>query len=104
MKQSFNGNLILKPYRKTRQLEEHRGATGFAMTKQKVGIEGLELLVDASVDSRYFYKGTVFHFKEETLYNQPWAKQIFENEEFPEGFIIGNMKDVVFVEEKSENS
>jgi hypothetical protein len=102
MKQSFNGNLILEPYKKTRQLEEHQAVTGFSMTKQKVGVEGLVLLVDASVDSKYFSKGTVFYFKEEDLYTKPWARKILESEEFPDGFVVGEMKDVIFVEDNND--
>lgn len=102
MKHSFNGNLILEPCKKTRQLEEHQAVTGFSMTKQKVGIEGLVLLVDATTDLGYFSKGTVFYFKEEDLYTKPWARQVLENEEFPNGFIVAKTKDVIFVEDNND--
>ena len=104
-KSSFNGNLILKPHKKIRQLEEHQAVTGFAITKQKVGVEGLELLVDAAIEIgnniKWINKGTKIYFKEETLYTKPWAKQILESEEFPDGFIVGEMKDVIFVEDNN---
>ena len=104
-KTSINNNLVLKPYTKTRELETTQAATGFAMTKNKVGMESLELLVDAIVNlgydsQRHLAAGSKIFFKEETLYVQPWARKVFESEQFPEGFIIADLKDVVFIEEE----
>jgi hypothetical protein len=86
MKTALNGNLILKPYTKTRELETTQAATGFAMTKQKVGIESLELLFDSLVqignNTKWIGKGTKVYFKEETLYSQAWARKVFESEAF----------------------
>lgn len=103
MKMSLNGNLILTPYRKTKELEATQVATGFAITKNKVGIESLELLVDTQVflgdNSKELPKGTKVYFKESTLHVQQWPREIFEDESFPEGFVIGHINDVLFVEE-----
>lgn len=103
MKTSINGNLILKPYNKTRELRATEVASGFVMTANKIGVESLELLVDAIVilsNNRFvtLAKGSKIYFKEETLHTQKWPRQIFESEEFPEGFVVGNTSDVLFFE------
>lgn len=101
---SLNGNLILTPYTKAKKLETTQAATGFAMAKQKVGVECLELLVDTVIDlsdnkKRMISKGSKIYFKEETLHIQKWPRTIMESDLFPEGFVVGHMKDVLFVEE-----
>lgn len=103
MKQSINGNLILTPYKKTRELKTSQETTGFAMVANKIGIESLELLVDTVVkignnSDVQLKKGSKIFFKEETLYTQPWSKQVFESETFPEGFIVADINHVLFVE------
>lgn len=102
MKTSLNNNLILKPYKKTKELQSVDAVTGFTMTKQKVGIECLELLVDANVkiddNKLYLHKGSKVYFKEETLHTQKWPRQIYECDQFEEGFVIGNAKDILFVD------
>lgn len=103
MKMAINGTLILTPYKKTRELKQTEVATGFIATANKIGIEYLELLVDTLLTVGYdnieVPKGAKIYFKEETLYTQKWSKQIYESEEFPEGFVIGNINDVLFIEE-----
>lgn len=100
MKTSINGNLILTPYNKTKELRATEVASGFVMTANKIGLEFLELLVDAMIvlgDNRIVLpKGTKIYFKEETLHTQKWPRQIFESEEFPSGFVIGSVADVLF--------
>ncbi len=100
MKTSINGNLILKPYNKTKELRATEVASGFVMTANKIGVESLELLVDATFnlgDNRITLpKGCKIYFKEETLHTQKWPRQIFESEEFPEGFVVGSISDVLF--------
>jgi hypothetical protein len=100
MKTSVNGNLILKPYNKTKELRATEVASGFVMTANKIGLESLELLVDAALNignnSVTLPKGTKIYFKEETLHTQKWPRQIFESQEFPEGFVVGNIADVLF--------
>jgi len=101
---SLNGNLILKPYLKSRELRATEVATGFTMTANKIGIEALELLVDTTIvvgqNPLYLEKGTKIFFKEETLHNQKWPRTIFESEIFPEGFVIGSVSDVLFIDQK----
>jgi hypothetical protein len=102
---SLNGNLILTPYRKTKTLEATQAATGFAMAAQKISIEPLELLVDTVVDlgnnkTRVIEKGSKIFFKEETLHIHKWPRAIMESDMFPDGFVVGHMKDVLFIEEK----
>lgn len=102
MKTSINGNLILKPYNKTKELRATEVASGFVMTANKIGVESLELLVDAMLilgDNKITLpKGCKIYFKEETLHTQKWPRQILESEEFPEGFVVGSVADVLFFE------
>jgi len=103
MKTSINGNLILRPYKGKRELESTEIATGFAVTKNKIGIKPLELLVDAIVEMGHnkverLKAGSKIYFKEETLYTQKWPRAVFESELFPEGFVVGSLRDVVFIE------
>lgn len=105
MKTALNGNLILTPYNKVKKLETSQTTTGFAMTKQKVGIDSLELLVDTHLmlsnnETKLLKKGSKVFFKEETLYTQKWPRAVMESEMFPEGFVVGHAKDVLFIEEK----
>lgn len=106
MKTALNNNLILKPYNKTRGLETKQVATGFSITAQKTGIESLELLVDTVLNIGYnqkrLLKGSKLFFKEAILYTQPWTKEVFTNDDFSDGFIIGNIADVLYIEEKDE--
>lgn len=103
---SVNGNLILKPYLKSKELRTTEVATGFTMTANKIGIESLELLVDASVNIGNnvvnLKKGSKIFFKEETLHNQKWPRAIFESDMFSEGFVVGSMSDVLFFEQKED--
>lgn len=106
-KYALNGNLILKPYNKTRELKTTQAATGFAMVSNKVGVEPLELLVDTIIPmghnvERLVQKGSKIYFKEETLFTQKWSKAVFESDEFEDGFIVGHIKDVLFIEEIDE--
>lgn len=100
MKTSINGNLILKPYNKTKELRSTEVASGFVMTANKIGLESLELLVDATFNIGNnivnLPKGSKVYFKEETLHTQKWPRQIFESEEFPGGFVVGSIADVLF--------
>lgn len=101
---SLNGNLILTPYRKAKTLEATQAATGFAMAAQKIGIEPLELLVDTVIDlsdneKKVIPKGSKIYFKEETLHVQKWPRAIMESDKFSDGFVVGHMKDVLFIEE-----
>lgn len=103
MKFSLNGNLILTPYKKTKELKTTQVATGFAVTANKIGIDYLELLVDATINLNNNQvmncrKGTKIYFKEETLHSQQWPRKVFESEKFPEGFVIGSANDILFVE------
>jgi len=99
---SVNGNLILKPYLKTKELRSTEVATGFTMTANKIGIESLELLVDTTItlgqNTTILRKGSKIYFKEETLHTQKWPRNIFESEKFPNGFVVGAMSDVLFFE------
>jgi hypothetical protein len=106
MKTSINGNLILRPYNKTKELRTTEVASGFVMTANKIGIESLELLVDTVVNlsnnkTITLPKGCKFYFKEETLHTQKWPRQVFESEEFSGGFVIGSIADVLFYEDGS---
>ncbi len=103
MKTSINGNLILRPYNKTKELRATEVASGFVMTANKIGVESLELLVDAIIilsNNKHvtLEKGSKIYFKEETLHTQHWSRKVFESEQFPEGFVVGNISDVLFFE------
>jgi hypothetical protein len=104
-KYALNGNLILTPFRKSRELKATEGATGFSMVSNKIGVEPLELLVDTVIDlsdndSRTLKKGSKIYFKEEVLHTQKWSRAIFESDIFPDGFIVGQIKDVLFIDEE----
>lgn len=103
MRTSINNNLILKPYLKTKELRPTEVASGFVMTANKIGVEALELLVDAVIvlgNNKHITleKGSKIYFKEETLHTQHWPRKVFESEQFPEGFVVGNVSDVLFFE------
>lgn len=103
-KYSLNGNLILTPYRKAKELTTKQAATGFAIAAQKIGVEPLELLVDTVVNlgdntQRTIKKGSKIYFKEAVLHVQKWPREIMESDFFPGGFVIGSINDAVFVEE-----
>jgi hypothetical protein len=97
---SINGNLILKPYLKTKELRTTEVASGFVMTANKIGIEPLELLVDTTINLGQniitLRKGSKIYFKEETLHTQKWSRNIFESEQFPNGFVVGSVSDILF--------
>lgn len=104
---SLNGNLVLTPFKKVKELKATQAATGFAMAAQKIGVESLELLLDTVIDlgnnkTRVIQKGSKFYFKEETLHIHKWPRAIMESEMFPNGFVVGHMKDVLFIEENNE--
>jgi hypothetical protein len=106
-KYAFNGNLILEPYRKTKELKTTQAATGFSMVSNKVGAEPLELLVDTIVPmgnnmDRLIPKGSKISFKEHTLFTQKWPREISEADEFEGGFVVGHIKDALFIEEADE--
>jgi|VirMetMinimDraft_7_1064189.scaffolds.fasta_scaffold20257_2 hypothetical protein len=106
-KYALNGNLILTPFRKSRELKTTEGATGFAMVSNKIGVEPLELLVDTVINlsdngTKTIKKGSKIYFKEETLHTQKWSRAIFESDIFPDGFIVGQLQHVLFVEEQEE--
>ena len=106
-KYAFNGNLILEPYRKTKELKTTQAATGFSMVSNKVGVEALELLVDTIVPmghnmDRLIPKGSKVYFKEDTLFTQKWPRAIFESDSFEDGFVVGHIKDVLFIEEAND--
>ena len=103
-KYALNGNLILAPFRKSRELKTTEGATGFAMISNKIGVEPLELLLDTIIDlsdnnSRTLKKGSKIYFKEDTLHTQKWPRAIFESDTFSDGFVVGHLKDVLFIDE-----
>ena len=100
---SMNGNLILKPYKNVKELQAKETVTGFAGVANKTGIESLELLVDAELNmghnTKVIKKGSRIFFKREVLDVIPWSKVIYQNEKFPEGFIVGMANEIIFVEE-----
>lgn len=107
LKTSYNNTLILKPYLKTKELETTQISTGFVGVKNKVSLEGLELLVDARAyigDCMIYVRaGSTLYFKQSTLHVQKWPREIYESEEFPEGFVLGRFDDVVYVDQPKED-
>jgi hypothetical protein len=104
-KTSINGHLILTPYTKTKELRTTEAARGFAVTENKVAVDYLELLVDALVNLGQnsqvnLPKGTKIYFKEEVLHTQKWPREVYQkgSEDFPEGFVLGYVPDIVFYE------
>lgn len=104
MKLSLNGNLILKPYTKTKELKQTQVVTGLAIMANKVGVEPLELLVDTVVtigDTNVeLPKGSKIYFTEEMLTVQQWPRKIFESEGFEGGFVVGNIREALFIEKE----
>lgn len=103
---SMNGNLILKPYKSVKELQAKETVTGFAGVANKTGIESLELLVDAELNMGHniktIRKGSKIYYKKESLDILPWSKVVYNNEDFPEGFIVGTANDIVFIKEADE--
>lgn len=106
MSYSLNGNLILKPYQKQKKLESKQVVTGLQGVAQKDGIEKMELLVDTLLslgdNQKVVPKGSLVYFREETLHVQKWPRAVLKSEDYPEGFVIGNIRDVLYIEEGCE--
>tara|TARA_R100000951_G_scaffold116766_1_gene130576 strand:+ start:17603 stop:17920 length:318 start_codon:yes stop_codon:yes gene_type:complete len=105
VKTSFNGNLILKPWGGSKELETKQINRGLAGVNNKVSITALELLVDSFVilgydSKRHLPKGTKVYFKDSVLHVQKWSKEIYYSEELPEGFVVGDFSQAVLIEEK----
>lgn len=104
-KLSINGNLILKPSTKTKELREKQVNRGLVGVENKVAVVGLELLVDAHVNLGYnnirtLDKGSIVFFKESVLDVNKWSKEIYHTEGLADGFVIANIAEAAFVEEK----
>ena len=107
MRMSLNGSLVLKPYKGSKELKDKQVNRGFVGVENKSGVDCLELLIDAYVnlsynESRLLEKGSKVYFKESTLQVQKWPQTILQSEELPEGFVVGNITDVLFVEDNKE--
>ena len=105
MRRSINGNLILKPSTKVKELREKQVNRGLVGVENKVALVGLELLVDAHVNLGYnnfvvLDAGSIVFFKESLLDVQKWSKEIYHTEELPEGFVIADVSQAAFIEEK----
>ena len=105
MKKSINGNLILKPSTKVKELREKQVNRGLVGVENKVAVVGLELLVDAHINLGYnnmrvLEKGSKVFFKESLLDVQKWSKEIYHTEDLPDGFVIADIANAAFIEEK----
>jgi len=101
---SLNGNLILEPYKRQKEIETTQVVTGLATTANKIGIEMLELLVDTPVNlgdnvTKNLSKGARIYFRREILDISKWPRTVYESEQFPGGFVIGNIRDILYIEE-----
>jgi hypothetical protein len=104
MKTSFNGNLVLKPWKGSKELEAKQLNRGLVGVENKIGVTGLELLVDFQYvlgqNSHTIDAGSVIYFKDNELHVQKWSKEVYYSEDFSEGFVIGNFQTAVFVDKK----
>jgi hypothetical protein len=102
---SLNGNLILKPYKRQKEIETKQIVTGLSVTANKTGVEMLELLVDTPVNlgdnvTKNLGKGAKIYFRREVLDIAKWPRDIYEpSEDFPEGFVVGSIKDILYIKE-----
>jgi hypothetical protein len=109
---SLNGRYILEPYMSDHQIKATQGA-GFSMIQQKISLVGLKVLVDVLGKSMDVYfngpqiqpglnpivvkKGATAWIKEEVLYTQPWAKNLYTCSAIEGKFIIVDPSFVEFV-------
>lgn len=91
---SFNNRLIVQAYKKEAIRTTERN--GFAFIEQKLGLKGLEILVDTQLaDGTYINKGSIAYIKEELLHTAPWAQKTLECAAIGQPFLI---VDLTYVE------
>jgi hypothetical protein len=98
---SLNNKFIVEPYKGDRTLKAN-SATGFAIVQQKVSVVGLTLLMDSVVqvgktEHDTLPKGSKIYIREELLFTQPWAKNVYESEAVEGKFIMVDAIHVEFV-------
>jgi hypothetical protein len=99
---SLNNRFIVEPYKGDRTLKSN-ATSGFAIVQQKVSLVGLTLLADVDIlgngTALHFYKGSKVYIKEELLFTQPWAKNVFESDAIEGKFIIVDSGYVEFIKQ-----
>lgn len=104
MKISLQNKLVLKPFKKTKEIKTSVG-NGFLTVDSTRDVDFLELLVDTNLDlgnnkSVLLEAGAKVYFTEKTLQTQKWPRDIYKSEHFEE-FVIANASDVLYVESKN---
>lgn len=96
-KTSLNSRFILEPYASERVMKA-KETNGFAMIAQKTSVVGLKLLVDVKLpNGELISAGNRAYIKEEYLYTQPWAKNVYESNGVQGKFIIVDLNYIEFV-------
>lgn len=94
---SLNNKLVVEPYKNDKVLKANV-SNGFAMISQKIAVKGLKLLMDAKLtNGDVIPKGYVVHIREEVLFTQPFAKQVFESESVGSNFMVVDIGYVDFI-------
>jgi hypothetical protein len=93
---SLNNRLIVESYKDPR-VHKSLERNGFAMLSQKITLKGLKVLVPFKKDDLDIPTGSIAYIREELLYTQAWAKQVFECDEIKEPFIIIDSQYVEFI-------
>lgn len=93
---SFNGKIILEAYEQTEiKTEKH---LGWITPGQKSNLKGLRVLVQATLqDGTVIPTGSTAYIKEETLHNQPWAKNRLKSDTLKGEFILATMNDIEYI-------
>lgn len=98
---SLNNRLIVSEYKQTGLRTETKN--GLAVAGQRDGICGLKVLVGTVLsDGRHIPAGSTAYFREETLYNMPWTKQLFKSPLLAESFLVADLHNVDFISTPDE--
>lgn len=102
---TFN-KIAVKAYKKERKLEA-KVTSGFATTKQKSTLVGLEVLADAILffghEPIVVEKGSTAYFKEEDLYANQWARYEYEIDGMEDKFALAEPNYLVMVKDGNNN-
>jgi hypothetical protein len=96
MLKSVNNHLILEKYVTDGSLQTEI-KNGFAFTKQKIAAKGLKVLVTTQCGDIVVPEGSIAYIREEDLHNKEWAKRVLSCDAIPNGFIVANIVDVLFI-------
>ena len=101
-KVSFNGYLILQPYKHSGKIKA-KISGGFASVEQKTNLVGLKMLTHGNIqigqDVRMVPKGVTIYFKEETLHTSDWATTKYSCEAIGGEFILAPASAMVMIDQ-----